>query len=99
MQKLLALFPKHNATAHIVGDKEYLVLRMDTADGTADMRQAEALLAQHSRKLYAAAPTSDPTELQTLCRQLSDQLDRTCRCAPTTQMDALIRAHFPAAGG
>ena len=92
VQALLALFPPNAGTTHIVEDKEYLVLRLDAGEDIPGMRQAEALLAKRQRKLHCSEPTNAPAALPTLRRQLSDQLDRACRCVPAGQMDGLIRS-------
>jgi len=92
VQALLALFPPSTATAHIVDDKEYLVLRLDVGKNIPGTQSVEAFLAGHQRTLHRSEPTDTPADLHKLRKQLSDQLDMACRCAPTGQMDALIRA-------
>jgi len=91
-QTLLSLLAPAEATAHIVEDKEYLVLRLQTDSGAPDFREAEALLATHNRPLDIGEPVSDSKSLPMLRKQLSDQLDSQCGGKLTERVEALVRA-------
>jgi len=92
VQSLLSLLAEYQATSHIVEDKEYMVLRMQTEASAPDFSKAEALLRQHNRQLTLAESTGSPAELPALRRSLSDRLDKTSRGALADHVDALVRA-------
>lgn len=91
VQALLSLLPP-GSTAHIVEDKEYLVVRLAAAEALPDFQKAEALLRHHQRQLHTSVPTEDPQALAAMRKQLSDTLDSACRGALPGHVDALVHA-------
>ena len=92
VQSIMALFPGDEATVHIVEDKEYLVLRLPSDDQKPDLSKVAALLKRYGRTLHDSVSTDNPAMLYTLRRQLSDQLNHTCRKNLPEHMDLLIHA-------
>jgi len=92
LQAVLALFAGDEATVHIVEDKEYLVLRLQAKAHAPDFSRIKALLAQHHRRLYLGEALSNPADLFSQRKQLSDQLDSACRQALSGHVDALVHA-------
>lgn len=92
VQALLSLFAKDMATAHIVEDKEYLVLRLAAGDHAPSIDKAKALLASHHRDITVGKPADTPEGLFVLRRELSDTLDDACRGVLTEHVQSLVRA-------
>jgi two-component system, response regulator YesN len=92
VQALLAPLKNYEATSHIVEDKEYLVLRMQTKTAAPEFGKADALLKRLNRQLIFAKSTGNPADLPALRKILSDQLDMACRNALSDHVDALVRA-------
>ncbi len=91
VRDILAVYPEGVASAHIVQDKEYLVLRWALGAVEPKAEAAEQLLVRHRRKLVVGERTSDLRRLAALRSQVAAPMDASC-CALTEHVDALVRS-------
>ena len=91
VQTLLDTFPEGAASAHIVEDKEFLVLHLPPHAPAPDWSSAEVLLLSRHRRLEQAPPADSPVALRSLRVALSARLDAAAQALPE-HVSALIRA-------